>query len=92
MEMRWKRPLCPYLMTGNHRFLIHLDAFLIPQSLQWPAPGAPERIGKRNLCDEWPYWKDIPQNEITLQMPYFRYADGHCETLDTAVSVSDRIH
>lgn len=88
MEMRWKRPLCPYLMTGNHRFLIHLDAFLIPQSLQWPAPGAPERIGKRNLCDEWPYWKEIPHNEIMLQMPYFRYEDGHCETLDTAVSVS----
>lgn len=87
-EMRWRRPLCPYLMTGNHRFLIHLDAFLIPQSLQWPAPGAPERIGKRNLCDEWPYWKDIPRDEIALQMPYFQYADGHRETLDTATSVA----
>ncbi len=87
-EDRWKRPLCPYLMTGNHRFLIHLDAFLVPQSLQWPAPGAPERIGKRNLCDEWPYWKEIPQDEIALQMPLFQYADGHRESLNTAVSAA----
>ena len=87
-EARWRRPLCPYLMTGNHRILMHLDAFLIPQSFQWPSPGAPERIGKRNLCDEWPYWREMPQEEIALQMPGFEYADGHRETLDSATRVA----
>ena len=83
-EARWRRPLCPYLMTGNHRILMHLDAFLIPQSFQWPAPGAPDRLGKRNLCDEWPYWRETAPEEIALQMPGFRYADGRFETLDSA--------
>ncbi|MBE6363119.1 MAG: hypothetical protein E7054_05635 [Lentisphaerae bacterium] len=87
-EARWKRPLCPYLMTGNHRILMHLDAFLIPQSFQWPSPGAPERIGKRNLCDEWPYWREMPQAEIALQMPGFEYEDAHIETLDSATDVA----
>ena len=87
-EARWRRPLCPYLMTGNHRILMHLDAFLIPQSFQWPSPGAPERIGKRNLCDEWPYWREMPQAEIALQMPGFEYENGHIETLDSAADVA----
>ena len=65
-EARWRRPLCPYLMTGNHRILMHLDAFLIPQSFQWPAPGAPDRIGKRNLCDEWPYWRETAPEDAVI--------------------------
>ena len=84
---RWRMPLCPYLMTGNHRMLIHLDAYGVPQSLQWPAPGAPDRLGWRNPCDEWPYWEEMSQEDIRARMPYFEYPDGHREYLHEAVEV-----
>ena len=31
---KFRIPLCPYLMTGTHRILIHLDAYGVPQSFQ----------------------------------------------------------
>ncbi|MBR4664875.1 MAG: hypothetical protein IKO93_13465, partial [Lentisphaeria bacterium] len=81
---KFRIPLCPYLMTGNHRILIHLDAYGIPQSLQWPRPGSSDRLGFRNFCDEWPYWEEMTPEQIQLKMPYFEYADGHREYLHDA--------
>ena len=78
---KFRSPLCPYLMTGNHRILIHLDAYGVPQSFQWPRPGSPDRLGFRNFCDEWPYWEEMTPEQIRLKMPYFEYADGHREYL-----------
>ena len=78
---KFRIPLCPYLMTGNHRILIHLDAYGVPQSFQWPRPGSPDRLGFRNFCDEWPYWEEMTPEQIRLKMPYFEYADGHREYL-----------
>ena len=77
-------PLCPYLMTGNHRILIHMDAYGIPQSFQWPRPGSPDRLGFRNFCDEWPYWEEMTPEQIRMKIPYFEYEDGHREYLHDA--------
>lgn len=72
----YRMPLCPYLLVGNRRLLIHLDAYGVPQSLQWPAPGAPDRLGWRDPLDEWPYWEELDPDKICDRMPYFEYADG----------------
>jgi len=82
---KFRMPLCPYLMTGNHRMLIHLDAYGIPQSLQWPRPGAPDRLGFRNFCDEWPYWEEMTPERLALLVPFFEYENGKREYLYDSV-------
>lgn len=73
---RYRMPLCPYLMVGNRRLLVHLDAYGVPQSLQWPSPGAPDRLGWRDPFDEWPYWEELEADAIRAHMPYVVSADG----------------
>lgn len=72
-------------MLGNRRMLIHLDAYGVPQSLQWPAPGAPDRIGWRDPFDEWPYWEELPPETIRARMTYFQYPDGNRDYLHDAL-------
>lgn len=84
---RYRMPLCPYLMIGNHRLLIHLDAYGVPQSLQWPYPGSADRLGWRNFCDEWPYWEEMTPEAICAKMPYFIYPDGSVDYLHEATTV-----
>lgn len=83
---KFRMPLCPYLMTGNHRLLVHLDAYGIPQSLQWPRPGAPDRLGFRNFCDEWPYWEEMTPEHLALLVPFFEYEDGKRDYLHDAAN------
>lgn len=85
---RYSVPLCPYLTIGNQRILIHMDAYCIAQSLQWPAPGAPDRLALRNGLDEWPYWDELPPEQINLLIPYFEYSDGQRDYLHQAKNIS----
>ena len=80
----YRLPLCPYLVIGNRRMLIHLDAYGVPQSLQWPAAGAPDRLAWRDPIDEWPYWEELAPEKIRDRMPYFEYADGTRDYLHEA--------
>ena len=84
---RYRMPLCPYLIVGNRRILVHLDAFCVPQSLQWPRPGFPDRLSWRDPSDEWPYWEEMSAEAIRARMPYFEYADGSRDYLHDATQV-----
>ena len=86
-QKKYRMPLCPYLMIGNRRVLIHLDAYCVPQSLQWPRPGASDRLAWRDLSDEWPYWEEMGQEAIRTRMPYFEYSDGSRDYLHDATTV-----
>jgi GH15 family glucan-1,4-alpha-glucosidase len=86
-QERYKTPLCPYLLVGNRRILVHLDAYCVPQSLQWPRPGSPDRLAWRDPFDEWPYWEEMDRESIRARMPYFEYADGSRDYLHDASSV-----
>jgi GH15 family glucan-1,4-alpha-glucosidase len=86
-EKRYRMPLCPYLMIGNRRVLVHLDAYCVPQSLQWPRPGAADRLAWRDLSDEWPYWEEMSPEAIRVRMPYFEYSDGSRDYLHEATTV-----
>lgn len=69
-DKRYYLPLCPYLAVGNGHVLIHLDAYGVPNSLQWPEVGSPDRLGWRDPFDEWPYWQELDQKCINAKMPY----------------------
>ncbi len=84
MQDRYRVPLCPYLAIGNQRVLIHLDAYCVPQSLEWPNPGSPDRLGWRDPFDEWPYWDEVTDDIIRTHMPFFEYPDGAREYLHEA--------
>jgi GH15 family glucan-1,4-alpha-glucosidase len=86
-QQKYRVPLCPYLMIGNRRVLVHLDAYCVPQSLQWPRPGAADRLAWRDLADEWPYWEEMSPEAIRARMPYFEYSDGSREYLHDAITV-----
>ena len=86
-QQKYRVPLCPYLMIGNRRVLVHLDAYCVPQSLQWPRPGATDRLAWRDLADEWPYWEEMSPEAIRARMPYFEYSDGSSEYLHDAITV-----
>ncbi len=85
---RYRTALCPYLTIGNQRILIHLDAFGVPQSLQWPRPGSPDRLALRDPADEWPYWDEMSEEAIRIQMPYMDYGKGQRDYLHAAQSVA----
>jgi hypothetical protein len=85
---RYRVPLCPYLAVGNRRVLVHLDAYFVPQSLQWPRPGAVDRLGWRDGLDEWPYWDEMDAEAVKARMPYFEYESGQRDYLHEAVTVS----
>jgi hypothetical protein len=84
---KYRMPLCPYLIVGNRRLLVHLDAYCVPQSLQWPRPGFPDRLSWRDPFDEWPYWEEMSMDAIRARMPYFEYADGSRDYLHDAKTV-----
>lgn len=86
-DRKYRMPLCPYLMIGNRRVLIHLDAYCVPQSLQWPRPGAADRMGWRDLADEWPYWEEMSEDAVCSRMPYFAYSNGSRDYLHDATDV-----
>lgn len=86
-QQRYRTPLCPYLIVGNRRILVHLDAYGVPQSLQWPRPGAPDRLAWRDPLDEWPYWEEMDADAVRARMPYFEYPDGSRDYLHEAIQV-----
>ncbi len=86
-QEKYKTPLCPYLVIGNGRVLVHLDAFCVPHSLYWPKPGLPERLKWRDPFDEWPYWEEMPPQAVRARMPYFDYTDGARDYLHEADQV-----
>ncbi|MCA1809720.1 MAG: hypothetical protein ABR497_00810 [Kiritimatiellia bacterium] len=87
-QTKYRTPLCPYLMIGNRGVLLHLDAYCVPQSLNWPRPGSPDRLGWRDPFDEWPYWEEMDQESIRARMPYFEYQDGNRAYLHDALEVA----
>lgn len=87
-QRRYRTALCPYLTVGNRRMLVHLDAFCVPQTLQWPRPGAPDRLGWRDPFDEWPYWEEMGAEAVRSRMPWFEYADGARDYLHDATDVA----
>lgn len=88
-QLRYRMPLCPYLTTGNHRIFVHLDAYCVPQSLQWPTPGSADRLGWRNFSDEWPYWEEMTEDAIRSRMPYFEYPNGRKDYLHDAIEIEN---
>jgi hypothetical protein len=86
-QQKYRMPLCPYLMVGNRRVLVHLDAYCVPHSLQWPRPGAADRLAWRDLSDEWPYWEEMSPDAVRARMPYFEYSDGSRDYLHDATTV-----
>ena len=84
---KYRQPLCPYLAVGNRRLLVHLDAYCVPHSLQWPRPGIPDRMAWRDPFDEWPYWEEMSPEAVRARMPYFEYANGNRDYLHDALKV-----
>ncbi|MFA7160208.1 MAG: hypothetical protein WC299_12990 [Kiritimatiellia bacterium] len=83
-DRRYRMPLCPYLAIGNGSTLITLDVYGMAHSLQWPCPGAADRLAWRDFADEWPYWEEMDEELIRVRAPYFRHADGSREYLHEA--------
>lgn len=88
MHQRYRKALCPYLVVGNRRILVHLDAYCVPQSFQWPRPGSVDRLGWRDRFDEWPYWNELTDEAVRGRMPYFEYKDGTKDYMHDAVGVT----
>ncbi|MHB9125420.1 MAG: glycoside hydrolase family 15 protein [Armatimonadota bacterium] len=87
IQERYRAPLCPYLAIGNQRVLVQLDAYCVPQSLQWPRPGGPDRLAWRDPGDEWPYWDELSDEAVCARMPYFEYTDGSIDYLHNAEKI-----
>ncbi len=87
VSKKYRMPLCPYLVIGNRKVLVHLDVFGVPQSLQWPEPGSADRLAWRDPLDEWPYWEEMSEAAIRSKMPSFVYADGKEEYLHEAAQI-----
>jgi len=60
----------------------------VPQSLQWPRPGSPDRLALRDPADEWPYWDELPAESVRAQMPYLDYGGGRRDYLHEAKTVA----
>lgn len=86
-QAKYRMPLCPYLVVGNQRVLVHLDAFGVPHSLQWPEPGSCDRLGWRDPLDEWPYWEEVGTETIHSRCPSFRHIEGQEEFFHNAKEV-----
>ena len=68
--------------------LVHVDAYCVPGSVQWPRPGGPDRLGWRDPFDEWPYWDEMDAEAIKARMPYFEYDSGTRDYLHEAKNIS----
>ncbi len=84
---KYRVALCPYLALGNRRMLIHLDAFGVPLSLQWPRPGDVDRLAWRDGFDEWPFWDELTEDVVRTHMPYFEYEYESREYIHSAKKV-----